>query len=287
MLAPDVTTAKQTLSAFATELKAVGTYASHLSDANFGPVEFDGAQVDLLADHPNLKANLASAQQHSTTFLEQNILLFALVNIYNFNSTFQNAAQNLIGLILNNGTNRQVAAALQPVLASLQTLQQNTKTQSTAMQTFSNQIGADFANLNSGADTISQGVQEVQNWVLQEGEAVEGGPGGSGLVQTIASIGSKMIARLQGFLTSVTSAAEDAPNAGESLGALLVVWETLIVKYQAVIQNLESAQGGGILAAGDVSSAQDGWNELAAYASSLLTSGSSALGARRAAGQNT
>ena len=174
MLAPEVGSAKATLSAFATATKAVSGYCIDLTNANLGPFDIGGTQVNVLSNWPAVQTNIAAARRHATTFLNQNTMIMTLVGVLDFNSAFQKSSGEIVGALNGNGGQQQIAMALQSLLAALQTRAQAVLATETTMKTFNSQLTADESNLNSGEQPISQAIQDVNNWVITEGEAVEG-----------------------------------------------------------------------------------------------------------------
>lgn len=272
MLAPDVSSDKTTLSDFFIALKATTSYGLALANVNLGPFDVGGSPVDLLEPFPSLKTNIKAAQHHANTFLELDVSLMTLANLINFNSTFQKTAASILATISSGGSNAEVSQELQTLLTGLQSQQQFTQTAKAAMATFSNQLSTDEANVSGGEQPISYAISSVQRWVVSESEDVGAGPGGSGLIATIAEVGLQMTTALNSVLSSLESIVATNEAAGTGLAALLIMWGTLIGKYQGVITQLANASGGpSILAPGDVRAAEAGWNELATYAGTLLS----------------
>ncbi|HEY3742379.1 MAG TPA: HBL/NHE enterotoxin family protein [Bryobacteraceae bacterium] len=271
MLAPDVSSGKSAISAFAAAFNTTTSYGIALISAQLGPFNVAGTQVDLLAPFPMLKANIETARQHANTFLDQNLLLMTLIGLANFNSTFQKTAASILETVSSGGSNQQVSQDLQTLLAALQTQQDSAQSAKAALVTFNDQLSGDEENVNGGEQPISSAIDGVQKWVLDESEAVGAGPGGSGLIATIAEVGSQMTTGLNAVLSSLESIVATNESAGAGIDALLVMWGTLIAKYQDVIDEIAKASGGApILAPGDVRAAEAAWSELAAYAVTLV-----------------
>lgn len=267
-LMPDAAATRSALTGFATAMKAINNYCAAISGIQLGPFNIAGSEVDLFANFPVLKANLLLAQQHATTLAEQDFLIKILVGLGSFQATFKSTTNSILAAIASG---QPTAGFLNSLLEALDPQAAITAQAHSALATFSNQLSTDKANLSQGASDIPAAVHSIQQWVVRESEQVLAGPGGAGIVATIASIGKQLTDGLGGMLTSIETVIPENEAAGAGAAALMVVWNTLRGKYQDLIDELTKAgTHPEILQPGDLHAAQLAWQELVAFAESLF-----------------
>jgi len=206
-----------------------------------------------------------------------------------FNSTFQAAAANLTTQVNTLNTDPTNAAAmsalssqLQTLLDELQTLQAPMTTLQTQLVDYQKTLQNDWDELEAAIDSLSASASEAVATVTASVNVTYQMLGPCAAIVSMSSTTEASIKQAtdakqseavpialeQALLSTMLSQNENATTA---MSTILGQWAALIDKYEAVIDDLESAQSASssILAELDIQTAETAWAQLASYAKTL------------------
>jgi chromosome segregation ATPase len=206
-----------------------------------------------------------------------------------FNTTFQAAAANMttqVNTLNDDPTNAAAMSALtsqlQSLLAELQTLQKPMTQLQTQLVQYQKTLQNDYNELEEAIDSLSATTGEAVETVSASVNPTFQMLGPCAAIVSVSSTTEASIEQAQhaGQSEAVPIALEQAllsamltqnENATTAMSDILDQWATLIDRYEAVIEDLQSAESASsaILEELDIQTAQTAWSQLDAYAQSL------------------
>ena len=274
-LLPDAATIQQSLGAIKTGVGALAGPLGTIATMDLSENSIYWGIVD--AEFPDVYNAMLAEQPSAKDFLALNIVTDIVAGVQAFADTFQSEAGKMLAIYTAAGTSAltpaqqsDLDAAMASLTAGLSAQVQLITAKSTGAQTLSNAINAPNGNFANGEIAINAAISGTQTNLtgLQNMASMPGGDSQGvemGIIEDQA-----LITGMTNLLTGVQSIVQANGAMGQALSQDLMVWQTLLGKYQAVAEALKSATTDPtILSSGDIKGAQLAWSQIESYAKAL------------------
>jgi hypothetical protein len=274
-LVPDAATIQQSLGAIKTEVGGFAGLLGTIANMDLSDASISAAVLD--AESPDVYNAMVAEQQNVKDFLALNIVADIVAGVQAFAGTFQSESGKMLDIYTVAGTGAlspaqqsDLDAAMAGLMSGITAQVQLVETKSAGAKTLSDAIDAPDGNFATGETAIKAAIANAQTNLtgLQNMASMPGGD--SQQIEMGIVVYQNMITAMNNLQSSVQSIVQANGAMGQALSQDLVIWQTLVGKYQAVADALKSANTDPtILSSGDIKGAQLGWSQIEAYAKSL------------------
>ena len=271
-LVPDAAAVQQSLATLNTSVASLTQEAQVLATADLQSV----AWLIVEGAFPDIYSAMQAEQQNATAFVALDVMPDIIAGVKAFAVTFQTESDTMLAILTASGSapptptqQQDLDAALATLLAGLSAQVQLIQTKSANAATLSDAITAPNGNFVAGESAVQAAIANT-NQNLKGLEDASQFPGADPSIGMGIVADQGIINWLQGLQSTLQGMVQANKDMGAALSQTLIVWQTLLDKYQYVADQLKQAgNGAGILASGDVKSAQLGWTQIESYAQSL------------------
>jgi hypothetical protein len=272
-LIPDTAAIQQTLTALNSGATKLTQEAGTIAGADLQSL----AWAIVAVKFPTVYSSMQAEQQNAAAFVALNVMPDITAAIKAFAGTFQAQSGQMLTILTEAGSSpltpaqqQALNAAMTALLAGLSTLLQLTQAKSAKAAALSDVISNPSGNFVTGEnavqasiDSTNQNMQQLQqmlNLPNSDPQAI-----GQGIIAD-----QEIIDWLQNLLSTLQGMVQANTDMGAQLSQTLIAWQTLVDKYQYVANQVKQAgSGAGILAPGDIQSAQLAWTQIETFAQGL------------------
>ena len=272
-LIPDAATIQQTLTALNSGASKLSQEAGAIANADLQSV----AWLIVEAEYPAVYSSMQAEQQNAAAFVALNVMPDIAAAIKAFAGTFQTQSGQMLTILTQAGSSpltpaqqQALAAAMAALLAGLSSLLQLTQAKSAKAAALSDAISNPSGNFVAGENAVQASIASAtQN--MNDLEQQLNIPGADTQAIGMGIIADQGIINwLGGLLSTLQGMVEANKEIGALLSQTLIAWQTLVDKYQYVANQVKQAgSGAGILAPGDIHSAQLAWTQIETFAQGL------------------
>jgi hypothetical protein len=269
-LVPDTAAVQQSLTALDTSWAALTKEAQVLASADLQT----GAWIIVQAAFPDIYSAMQAEQKNAAAFVALNVMPDMIAGVHAFAGTFQTESDKMLAILtssapLTTQEQQDLNAAMTALLAGLSAQVRLIQTKSTGAAALSDAITGPNGSFVAGERAVQSAIATT-NQNLTGLEQTADVPGGASQAVVMGiSFDRQVIDWLQGLLSTLQGLVQANTQMGTALSQTLVVWQTLVGKYQYVADQVAQAGGAGILGAGDLKSAQMGWAQIESFVQSL------------------
>ncbi|MEO6393430.1 MAG: hypothetical protein ABIP75_16395 [Pyrinomonadaceae bacterium] len=286
MLGPDQPETGQALGALLSLAATINRYAGGLVNATFAPANIFGHSVDLLANLPEVRANLTVVQTHALSgqFLCVKILM-GLDAVSQFSDMFRNVGDTILTLLADAQQNQNgllsvaqtdaMHAGLQSLCDLLTTQREKVTDQQSGMRAFYDLITADHAALYTGEQTIHTAIDRIRSDGLQDALKALQGFGSEGIIALIGQETTALVTTLNGYDLTFQMMLQNNQTAQTVMSNALAAWKTVEVKYTSLLNDLKASDRSSkaLIELLDIKTAEIAWNQLVAYCQQVIMAG--------------
>jgi hypothetical protein len=272
-LIPDTAAIQQTLTALNTGATKLTQEAGVLASADLQSL----AWAIVYAKFPSVYSSMQAEQQNAAAFVALNVMPDITTAIKAFAGTFQAQSGQMLTILTQAGSSpltpaqqQALNAAMAALLAGLSALVQFTQAKSAKAAALSDVISNPSGNFVTGENAVQASIDST-NQNMQQLQQMLNAPGadtqaiGMGIVAD-----QEIIDWLQNLLSTLQGMVQANKDMGAQLSQTLIAWQSLVDKYQYVANQVKQAgSGAGILAPGDIHSAQLAWTQIETFAQGL------------------
>jgi len=199
-----------------------------------------------------------------------------VAGIQSFAATFQSESDKMLAILTASGDappspaqQQDLDAAMASLLTGLGTQIQLLQAKSAAAGTLSDAITAPNGSFVAGESAVQSAISST-NANLSGLEADSQFPGGDTQAIGMGIVADQGIINwLQGLQSTLQGIVQANTAMGTALSQTLIVWQTLVGKYQYVADQVKQGGSSGVLGPGDIKSAQLGWTQIEDLAKGL------------------
>jgi hypothetical protein len=272
-LVPDADTIQQSLAAVHSDVGNFAAAVQVIATADLTTLPW----LVVESEAPDVFNAIQSEQQNAKDFMALSIVADIVAGLAALAGVFAEQSDKLLTVYTDAGGNaltpdQQAAAnaAVAVLVAGVSTQVQLVQAKSTGAKTLEDVVNTPnnaFQTGEASAKALSDSTQKK----LDDLEAIAQSP-----FESDPSVGMGIIAyqalinELNDFQSAMQMVISTNQAMGDALSGDLIVWHTLLGKYQAVADALKAAAAdANILSAGDIRSAQAAWSQLETYARAL------------------
>lgn len=272
-LVPDQTAMQQNLAALNTSYSGLVGNAKVL--AGVDPNSISWGIVE--AEFPDIFTAMQAEKANAAAFVSLDVMTDVVAAVSAFAATFDTQSQAMLTILTAVGDAtptpdqaKALASAMTALVSGLTDQVQRIEAKSGDAAKLSATIADPNGGFATGEASVQTAIAKTQA-NLNDLESMSQVPNSD--PQAVAGgimADQGIINWLQNLLSVLQGMQQTNQDMGAALGQTLVVWQTLLGKYQFVESQIgQAGKSASVLAVGDVRSAQLGWTQIEAYARGL------------------